>query len=262
MGVVRSWVSPRGGAPAPGAIRVVIADAQALLRSGLAFLLSAQSDIEVVGQAADAATAVALAERVRPDVVLLDTRLPARANVEVGPSDPGGAGTARRIVRGRADGAAAGPRVVMLSTDEGDGAVRAALRAGAMGFVLKDAAADEVVGAVRAVHRGGGWLDPGVTRGIIEEVAGRPAGEPAAAAAFHRLTPREREVLVLVAHGLTNGEIARHLVVGESTVKTHVQRILFKLHLRDRVLAVVAAYQSGLVHPGAVCPPPVIARSA
>jgi DNA-binding NarL/FixJ family response regulator len=259
MGVVRSWVSLAGGGAAPGVIRVLIAEEQPLLRSGLGFVLSAQDDIVVVGQAADAAAAVALAERVRPDVVLVDTGLPAGGPVEVGAAGPGGIDTARELTGGRDD---AGPRLVMLSADGGPGAVHAALEAGAVGFVLKEAAADEMVAAVRAVHRGGGWLDPAVTRGVMADVVGRPAGEAAAPVGFHRLTPREREVLVLVAHGLTNGEIARHLVVGESTVKTHVQRILFKLHLRDRVLAVVAAYQSGLVRPGQACPPPAVVRSA
>jgi DNA-binding NarL/FixJ family response regulator len=238
MGVVRSWVSPTDGGAAPALIRVLVADQQPLLRSGLALLLAAHDGIDVVGQAADGAAAALLVERLRPDVVLLDARLP---GIEHGDW---------------------GPRVVVLSGDGGDGAVRAALRAGAVGFVLKEAAPEEYVAAVRAVHRGGGWLDPRVARGVMEEVVGRSAEGLAAPTDFHRLTPREREVLVLVAHGLTNGEIARHLVVGESTVKTHVQRILFKLHLRDRVLAVVAAYQSGLVRPGQVCPPPVVARSA
>jgi DNA-binding NarL/FixJ family response regulator len=234
----------REGSPV---IRVIIVDDQPLVRSGIAMLLSAVSDIEVVGEAGDGHGAVVLTRSRHPDVVLMDVRMPGMDGV---------AATSALIEEGLAGGADSLARIVMLSTYNVDEAVYAALRAGAVGFVLKDAAPEELVAAVRAVDAGEGWLDPGVTRRLIEEFAARPTDGLPAPELFAQLTPRESEVLVLIAHGLTNLEIAAHLIVGEATVKTHVQRILFKLHLRDRVQAVIVAYESGLVQPGSPVPAP------
>jgi DNA-binding NarL/FixJ family response regulator len=223
-------------------ISVVIADDQPLVRSGIAMLLSAHDDIEVVGEAGDGLDVVSLVQQAHPDVVLMDVRMPRVDGVE-----------ATRQLVDAGDAA----RIVMITTYNIDEAVYAALRAVAVGFVLKDSAPEELIAAVRSVHAGEGWLDPGVTRRLIEEFASRPADGLPTPEMFARLTPAECEVLVLVAHGLTNGEIARHRIVAESTVKTQVQRVLFKLHLRDRVHAAVVAYQAGLVAPGSACPPPL-----
>jgi DNA-binding NarL/FixJ family response regulator len=219
-------------------IRVVIADDEPLVRRGIALILRAEHDIDVVGEAGDGVAVGHLVASAHPDVVVMDVRMPEVDGVEA----------TRRLAGSR-------PRILMISTYNVDAAVAAALRAGAAGFVLKDAAPAELVSAVRAVHDGEGWLDPGVTRTLISEFAARPPETPPTLAALARLTPREREVLVLVAHGMTNVEIAEHLIVGASTVKTHLQRILCKLGLRGRTDAVVTAYRSGMVHPRAPLPP-------
>ena len=222
-------------------IRVVVADDQPLIRSGLAMLLDSADDIEIVSEAGDGAEAVAQAAQLQPDLVLMDVRMPVMDGVEA----------TRRIT---ADGFATDPdapvKVLVLTTYHVDDTVVAALRAGAAGFMLKDAAPAELLAAVRAVAAGEAWLQPAVARGLLAEFAARPEPRAPERALLDRLTPREQEVLVLIAEGLTNGEIAARLVVGEVTVKTHVGRLLMKLELRDRVHAVIAAYEYGLVVPG------------
>jgi DNA-binding NarL/FixJ family response regulator len=222
-------------------IRVVVADDQPLIRSGLAMLLDSADDIDIVAEAGDGAEAVAQAAQLQPDLVLMDVRMPVMDGVEA----------TRRIT---ADGFATDPdapvKVLVLTTYHVDDTVVAALRAGAAGFMLKDAAPAELLAAVRAVAAGEAWLQPAVARGLLAEFAARPEPRAPERALLDRLTPREQEVLVLIAEGLTNGEIAARLVVGEVTVKTHVGRLLMKLELRDRVHAVIAAYEYGLVVPG------------
>jgi DNA-binding NarL/FixJ family response regulator len=215
-------------------IRVVVVDDQDMVREGFAALLAAQEDIEVVGQAADGVAGVGAARATKPDVVLMDVRMPKMDGLEA----------ARMIV---ADGDA---RVLMLTTFDLDEYVYAALRAGASGFLLKDAPAAELVHAVRVVARGEALLAPSVTRRLIEDFARRPAPGRSAPPSLRALTARETEVLALIAQGLSNQEIAAALVVAEQTIKTHVSRILTKLGLRDRAQAVVVAYESGLVIPG------------
>jgi DNA-binding NarL/FixJ family response regulator len=215
-------------------IRVLIADDQEMVREGFAALLGAQPDIEVVGQAANGFEAVEMARQSTPDVVLMDVRMPRMDGLE-----------AARMVA--ADGTA---RVLMLTTFDLDEYVYAALRAGASGFLLKDAPAAELVQAVRVVARGEALLAPSVTRRLIEDFARRPSPGGQAPPSLQALTTREVEVLALIAQGLSNQEIAAQLVVAEQTVKTHVGRILGKLGLRDRAQAVVAAYESGLITPG------------
>jgi DNA-binding NarL/FixJ family response regulator len=217
-------------------IRVLLADDQAMVRAGFRLILSAEPDISVVGEAADGAEAVAAARRLRPDVTLMDVRMPRLDGIAA----------TRRL-------AAVDPRVtrvVVLTTFDVDAHVYDALRAGASGFLLKNAPPEELVAAIRQVSAGGALLDPAVTRRVIEEFARSPApGPPPREVAS--LTERELEVLHHVAHGLSNAEIAATLVVSEATVKTHVARLLAKLGLRDRVQAVVFAYERGLVRPGA-----------
>ncbi|EXG80233.1 response regulator [Cryptosporangium arvum] len=216
-------------------VRLVIVDDQAMVRQGFAALLDAQPDFTVVGQAADGAEAVSLTRRVRPDVVLMDVRMPVMDGLEA----------THRILR--ADDT---PRVLMLTTFDLDDYVYAALRAGASGFLLKDAPMADLVQAVRVVTAGEALLAPSVTRRLIADFARRPATHRARPERLRVLTPRETEVLVLIARGLSNGEISATLVVAEQTVKTHVGRILAKLDLRDRAQAVVLAYETGLVAPG------------
>jgi DNA-binding NarL/FixJ family response regulator len=221
-------------------IRIVVADDQPLIRSGLAMLLDSADDIAIVGEAGDGAEAVALAARLQPDLVLMDVRMPVMDGVEA---------TGRITADGFSDPDAP-VKVLVLTTYNVDATVVEALRAGASGFMLKDAAPADLLAAVRSVAAGEAWLQPAVARGLLAEFAARPEPRAPERTLLDRLTPREQEVLVLIAEGLTNGEIAARLVVGEVTVKTHVGRLLMKLELRDRVHAVIAAYEYGLVVPG------------
>ena len=215
---------------------VLIADDQALVRVGLRKILESEPEMTVVGEAADGEDAIAAARRLRPDVVLMDIRMPVLDGIEA----------SRRIIR-----AQPGTRVLILTTFGLDGYVYDALRAGASGFMLKDAPTEEIAAAVRIVANGEALLAPAVTRSVIEEFARQqPAAAPAPPPAVAELTPREREVLDLLARGLSNHEICEQLVISEATAKTHVARILQKLDLRDRVQAVIDAYESGLVSPG------------
>ena len=216
-------------------IRVLIADDQALVRDGFGMILDAQEDIEVVGEAEDGGRAVDLARELRPDVVLMDIRMPGVDGIEA----------TRRLVAG-----GDAPRVLMLTTFDGDEYVYEAMKAGASGFLLKDVRRDELVGAVRVVAAGDAMLAPALTRRLIEDFVRRPRPGAAPGGPIADLTEREREVLRLMARGLSNAEIAAELVVSEATVKTHVARILAKLGLRDRIQAVVLAYESGFVQPG------------
>jgi DNA-binding NarL/FixJ family response regulator len=214
----------------------MVVDDQALVREGLSALLGAQDGIEVVADAADGQEAVRLAKRLTPDVVLMDIRMPVLNGIEA----------TRQIASMTYEPR---PKVLVLTTFDLDDYVYEALRAGASGFLLKDARGAELVQAVRVVADGEGLLAPSVTRRLIEEFARRPAATSARPVALSELTPRETEVLQLIAGGLSNSEIASHLVLSEQTVKTHVGRILAKLGLRDRAQAVVLAYESGLVRP-------------
>jgi DNA-binding NarL/FixJ family response regulator len=214
-------------------ITVLLADDQELVRTGLRMILGAEPDLRVVGESVDGAAAVADVRRLCPDVVLMDIKMPRLDGIDA----------TRRIV---ASGSAS--RIVMLTTFDRSQLVYEALVAGASGFLLKDAPTEQLVGGVRAVARGEELLAPSITRRLVEEFT-RPARGPGAAA-LSGLTDREQEVLVLLARGRSNAEIAAELVVGLQTVKTHVARVLTKLGVRDRVQAVVAAYESGLVRPG------------
>ncbi|WP_422774279.1 response regulator [Plantactinospora sp. WMMC1484] len=219
-------------------IRVLIADDQAMVRQGFGALLAAQPDLLVVGDAADGQEAVAAARRLDPDVVLMDVRMPVLD----------GLAATRQLLGDRRDSDR--PRVLILTTFDLDDYVYDALRAGASGFLLKDAPAADLVHAVRVVAAGDALLAPAVTRRLIAEFAARPGRDRPRPTSLAGLTPRETEVLRLVARGRSNGEIAEELVVAEQTVKTHVGRILSKLDLRDRAQAVVVAYESGLVTAG------------
>jgi DNA-binding NarL/FixJ family response regulator len=215
---------------------VLIADDQALVRVGLRKILEAEPETSVVGEVADGEDAVAEAGRLRPDIVLMDIRMPVLDGIEA----------TRRIVR-----AQPGIRVLILTTFGLDTYVYDALRAGASGFMLKDAPPEEIAAAVRIVASGEALLAPAITRAVIEEFARQaPAPAPAQALAVEELTPREREVLDLLARGLSNPEICEALFISEATAKTHVARILQKLDLRDRVQVVIYAYETGLVAPG------------
>ncbi len=216
-------------------IRVVLADDQAMVRSGLRLILEAEPDIDVVGEAADGAGAVEEVRWRTPDVVLMDVQMPGMDGLEA----------TRRIVAATPDA-----RVVIVTTFDLDEYLFEALRAGASGFLLKHAPADELVAAVRTVAAGNALLAPAVTGRVIATFARRGTPGPELARSLGRLSEREREVLVLAARGLSNAEIADALVVGEATVKTHLSSVFAKLGLRDRVAAVVFAYESGLVEPG------------
>jgi DNA-binding NarL/FixJ family response regulator len=212
-------------------VRVLIADDQALVRTGFRKILESEPDLEVVGEAADGAEAVERVAILRPDVVLMDIRMPRVDGLQ-----------ATRRLAGRT-------RVLILTTFDIDEYVYEALRAGASGFLLKDAPADQLITGIRVVAQGDSLLAPSVTRRLIEQFARRPppSARPDTVA---ELTARELEVLRLLARGLSNAEIAHELIIGDATVKTHVARLLQKLGLRDRVQAVVLAYESGLVQPG------------
>jgi DNA-binding NarL/FixJ family response regulator len=216
-------------------IRVLVVDDQALVRAGFVKLLEPEPDLQVVGEAGDGSEAVEAAQRARPDVILMDIRMPRLDGIE-----------ATRRIRARSRAA----RVLVLTTYDLDEYVFDALKAGASGFLLKDAPADQLVAGIRLIAAGDALLAPQVTKRLIEEFASRPTPPPGGPAELAELTAREREILTLIARGLTNGEIAGELVLGESTVKTHVGNILSKLGLRDRVQAVVLAYETGLVRPG------------
>ena len=218
--------------------RCLIADDQAMVREGFAAVLAAQQGLLVVGQAADGADAVGQARQLRPDVVLMDVRMPVMDGLQ-----------ATRQILAAAPGPAR-PRVLMLTTFDLDEYVYEALRAGASGFLLKDATAAELVHAVRVVAAGDALLAPSVTRRLIADFARRPREDPPVPPTLGALTHREAEVLRLIARGLSNTEISAALVIAEQTTKTYVGRILAKLDLRDRAQAVVLAYESGLVTPG------------
>jgi DNA-binding NarL/FixJ family response regulator len=220
-------------------INVLIVDDQAMIREGFAALLAAQSDIVVVGDAGNGAEAVSASRRLNPDVVLMDVRMPVMD----------GLAATEKILAGPPGVRL--PRVLMLTTFDLDDYVFGALRAGASGFVLKDAPAAELVHAVRVVAAGDALLAPSITRRLIADYTARGRPDRRSAAALGELTPREVDVLRLIAHGQSNQEIAAGLVLAEQTVKTHVSRVLAKLGLRDRAQAVVFAYESGLVTPGA-----------
>ena len=216
-------------------IRVVVVDDQEVVRSGFAALLETQADLEVVGTAGDGAEAVDLCREQGPDVALMDVRMPSMDGLEA----------TRRVVAEPDNGT----RVLMLTTFDLDEYVYEALAAGASGFLLKDATAEALFEAVRVVARGDALLAPSVTRRLIGEFARLRPATPLQPDRLRELTPREAEVLRLIAEGLSNGEIAERLVVSEETVKSHVSRVLTKLGLRDRTQAVVVAYESGLVAP-------------
>jgi DNA-binding NarL/FixJ family response regulator len=217
-------------------VRVVIADDQALVRAGLRKLLEVDAEIEVVAEAGNGREVVECVRALRPDVVVMDIRMP----------DVDGLEATRQLAE-----LAPATRVLILTTFGIDEYVYEALRAGASGFLLKDSPAEELLAGVRIVARGDALLDPAITRAVIEEYARAPRRRPELARKLDDLTAREREVLDLLARGLSNAEIASELVVGDGTVKTHVARILQKLDLRDRVQAVVYAYESGVVEAGA-----------
>ena len=217
-------------------IRIILVDDQELVRTGFRMVLDAQEDMAVVGEASDGLAAIELARRQPADVVIMDARMPRLDGV-----------AATRRIRAAGDR----PRVLMLTTFDLDEYAFAALKAGASGFLLKDVPPDELLFAIRAVHSGDAVVAPSTTRRLIDQFAPMlPAGELVTAPGFADLTDREREVLSLVAQGLSNCEIAQRLFVSEATVKTHVGRILAKLGLRDRVQAVVYAYENGLVWAG------------
>ncbi len=217
-------------------IKVAVVDDQELVRTGFRMIVDAEPDMTVVGVAADGNRALELVERSAPDVVLMDIRMPGLDGID-----------ATRAIHDRH----AGTRVLVLTTFDLDEYVFAAVRAGASGFLLKDTPPEDLVRAVRVVASGDALLDPGVTRRLIEEFGRAPsAPEPVHDDRIDRLTEREGEVLELMARGLSNAEIANELFLGETTIKTHVGRVLMKLEVRDRVQAVVVAYETGTVRPG------------
>jgi DNA-binding NarL/FixJ family response regulator len=219
-------------------IRILIVDDQPLLRTGFRMILSAESDLEVVGEAPDGRAGVDQALQLRPDVVLMDVRMPVMDGVEA-------------TMRLAGPGVEQPVKVLILTTFDLDEYVFEALRAGASGFLLKDTPAEDLIEAIRIVAAGDALLAPSVTRMLLDRFAGRlPSARSTAPTQLADLTDREHEVLLLIAKGLSNAEIAAQLFLSETTVKTHVSRILMKLDLRDRVQAVVFAYESGLVEPG------------
>jgi DNA-binding NarL/FixJ family response regulator len=219
-------------------VRVLIVDDQALVRTGFRMILEAEEDIDVVGEAADGVEAITEARRLEPDVVLMDVRMPELDGIEA----------TRRLL---ANGGGGGTKVVMLTTFDMDEYVFDALRAGASGFLLKDVPPERLIDGIRAVADGDALLAPSITRRLIEEFVRSGSSSSPPPPALGELTARELEVLQLIARGLSNAEIAKELFVSETTVKTHVAHVLMKLGLRDRVQAVVLAYEAGVVQPGA-----------
>ena len=218
-------------------VRVLLVDDQGLIRAGFRMILEAEEDIEVVGECSDGAQAVDSARRFKPDVVLIDIRMPEMDGIE-----------ATKRITASEEGS---PRVLMLTTFDLDEYVYDALRAGASGFLLKDVPSEQLVDGIRLVAGGDALLAPSVTKRLIGEFSrSSPAGRAERPAELDELTPRELEVFGLIARGMSNAEIAAELVVSETTVKTHVARVLMKLGVRDRVQAVVLAYESGVVAPG------------
>jgi DNA-binding NarL/FixJ family response regulator len=217
-------------------INLLIADDEAMVRAGLRLILEAEADLRVVGEAGDGLEAIAQATRVRPDVILMDVRMPRMDGVEA----------CRRLVD------EAGSKVVVLTTFDLDEHLFASIRAGASGFLLKASPPDELVTAIRAAHAGNALIEPRMTKRLLEEFARRPEMVPRGEvpSRLSTLTERELDVLREMARGLSNSEIGEHLYIGEATVKTHVTHILTKLDLRDRIQAVVLAYECGLVEPG------------
>ncbi|MEV4750848.1 response regulator transcription factor [Streptosporangium sp. NPDC049248] len=214
-------------------IRIVIADDQAMVRAGLKLVVESETDMEVVGEAPDGVEAIAVVRRTKPDIVLMDISMPRMDGL-----------TAAKQLLGQPES----PKIIMLTTFDTDENLYTALRAGTSGFLLKVSPPEQLVDAIRVVIAGDALLDPAVTTRVIASFAGRH--DPAPPPQLADLTPRELEVLRSLARGLTNSEIAGKLFVGEATVKTHVARVLMKLHLRDRAQAVVFAYESGVVRPG------------
>lgn len=221
------------------AVRVLVADDQPLIRAGIVMLLDAEPDIEIVAEAGDGQQAVQEAHRHQPDVVVMDVRMPVLDGIQA----------TRQITAAGFSAGGAPVKVLILTSYHADDAVYGALRSGASGFLLKDAAPADLAAAVRAVSSGEAWLQPAVARRLLDEFAARAESRAPSPQLLQRLTAREREVLRLVAAGLSNTEIAESLIIGQVTVKTHLGRILMKLELRDRAQAVVAAYESGLVTP-------------
>lgn len=218
-------------------IRVLLADDQALVRAGFRVLVGYASDIEIVGEAADGAAAVDLARSLRAEVVLMDIKMPGTDGLEA----------TRRIV---ADPSLSGVRVIILTTFEEDEYIFTAIQAGASGFLVKDTEPEDLVNAIRVVARGDALLSPGVTRRLIARIAGRGPAQPVDASALSVLTEREREVLALVASGMSNDQIGAALFISPVTAKTHINRTMAKLGARDRAQLVIIAYETGLVRPG------------
>jgi DNA-binding NarL/FixJ family response regulator len=220
-------------------VRVLIADDQALVRAGFKMILEAEPEIQVIGEAEDGVEAVEMIKRLKPDVALMDIRMPRLNGLEA---------TRQIVSSGNGD---VTTRVLMLTTFDLNEYVYEALRAGASGFLLKDVPAEQLINGIQVVARGEALLAPSITRRLIEEFAKNQPVERATPKEVEELTAREMEVFKLIARGMSNAEVAAELIVSETTVKTHVARILMKLHLRDRVQAVVYAYESGLIQPGA-----------
>ncbi|WP_345752498.1 response regulator transcription factor [Microbacterium rhizophilus] len=228
----------QAAAESPDALTVVLVDDEALIRAGLRMLLEAETGIEVVGEAADGHAGVELIARMRPDVVVMDVRMPGTDGVEA---------TRRLTSAEYREAHGDPPGILILTTFSDDIAVRDAVRAGAAGFLLKSAAPSVLAEAVRALAKGDGWLDPAVTRALLHELASRAEPAPVAHAEIEQLTRREREVLRAIADGRTNTQIAKDLFLSEATVKTHVHRIFLKLGISDRAQAVAVAFRTGLV---------------
>ncbi|MFN2477717.1 MAG: response regulator [Pseudonocardiaceae bacterium] len=228
-------------------IRVVIVDDQPLVRAGITMLVNAEKDIAVVAEANDGEDALGQIRSLRPDVVLMDVRMPGTDGV---------AATRAVIDEGLTAQNGEPVKVIILTTFHLDDYVHAALRAGASGFVLKDAAPTEIATAIRAVVAGEAWLDPAVTRRLIDDFAARPEQDTPTPAEMAQLTRREREVLTHLARGLSNADVAEQLFISEATVKTHLARVMAKLNVREKAQAVAAAYQTGLVQPTSPRPRP------